>query len=177
MGKYCAVFPGKHTFLAVVHVEDIPQALRNVNIAKENGADGVFLINHDSDYEALLECYDVIIGEVPDFWIGLNCLDLGSRAIAVIPHTCAGLWVDSAGIEEEGSRISTTKATYFQNRRSKNSGWKGLYFGGVAFKGQSHLVNVAEVTKQAIPFVDVITTSGVRTGSVSYTHLRAHETM
>ena len=34
-----------YLFLPVIHVRDIEQVLRNVNIAKNNGSDGVFLIN------------------------------------------------------------------------------------------------------------------------------------
>lgn len=163
MKTYREVFPKKHTLLVVVHVEDEQQALRNVGVAKAGGADGVFLINHHLSDGDLIRCYKKLIPEFSDFWIGLNCLDSGIRAIRNIPETCDGLWVDNAGIEEENSLISTTRAGYYENIR-KRSAFEGLYFGGVAFKGQKSVTNVAEVARRAIPFADVITTSGVGTG-------------
>jgi hypothetical protein len=60
MSIFRTIFPGKHTFLAVVHVESKPQTLRNAQIAKQGGADGVFLINHFGPYNDLLECYHVV---------------------------------------------------------------------------------------------------------------------
>lgn len=161
METYRSTFPKKYAFLAVVHVEGEQQGLRNARIAQEEGADGIFLINHSITYVSLLECYARIRQQLPDFWIGLNCLDLGMSAVGVIPQTSAGLWVDNAGIKEGAS--PTYIAEQFAKLRKKSE-WHGIYFGGVAFKYQAPVSDVAKVARLAMPFVDVITTSGDGTG-------------
>ncbi len=50
MSAFKSIFPKKHAFLAVVHVEGGVQALRNAKIAEQEGADGIFLINHSISY-------------------------------------------------------------------------------------------------------------------------------
>jgi hypothetical protein len=164
MSTFKETFQGKHTFLAVIHVEGGTQALRNAHIAEQEGADGIFLINHSLPYISLLECYELVQEQLPDFWIGLNCLDLGAFAVSYIPKRTQGLWVDNAGIKEDEN--STEEAKGFAALR-KNSGWQGIYFGGVAFKYQQEVADVAKVAKLAIPFVDVITTSGPGTGKAA----------
>ena len=46
------------------------------------------------------------------------------------------------------------------------SGWDGLYFGGTAFKKQREVdpSRYGDAAREACPFMDVITTSGVATG-------------
>lgn len=164
MSTFRSIFPGKHTFLVVVHVEGGAQALRNAKIAEQEGADGIFLINHSISYNSLIECYYTVQEQLPNFWIGLNCLDLGRSAIDFIPKQSSGLWVDNAGINESSKPIA--EAREFANLRKKN-GWQGLYFGGVAFKYQGEIVDVVKVAKLAVPFVDMITTSGKGTGKAA----------
>ena len=161
MSSFRKIFKGKHTFLPVIHVEGGKQALRNALIAQGEGVDGIFLINHHIPYTSLLECYQRVIEKLPNFWIGLNCLDLGMSAVDYIPKDTAGLWVDNAGLSESGNPI--IGAQEFARLRQK-SGWRGIYFGGVSFKYQGHVDNVARAAKLAVPFVDVITTSGEGTG-------------
>lgn len=164
MNTFKSIFPRNHVFLAVVHVEGGVQAVRNAKIAEQEGADGIFLINHSISYPSLIECYNVVREEFPNLWIGLNCLDLGRSAVNFIPKQVAGLWVDNAGINESTKPV--LEAQEFVSLRRK-SGWQGLYFGGVAFKYQGEIVNVAKVARLAIPFVDVITTSGAGTGKAA----------
>lgn len=167
MSEYRDVFPNKHTFLVVVHVENKAQALKNVKIAQREGADGVFLINHTITDRELLHCYQAVVDKFPDYWTGVNCLVQGIGAISYVPETCAGLWVDNAGIEENASGVSITRANFYKGIRTRKK-WPGLYFGGVAFKGQKPVQNLYEVTKAAIPFMDAITTSGDDTGVAPY---------
>jgi uncharacterized protein len=163
MNNFRRTFPKAHTFLPVIHVVNEEQALANAQIAKEAGADGVFLINHQVGYQALLQCYERVVAELPGLWVGLNCLDLGRAAIGIIPRATAGLWTDSAGIEETGG-----DHTFFEARRFLRDCadvlWEGVYFGGVAFKYQTPVSDFAAVAKAAVPWVDVITTSGTGTG-------------
>jgi hypothetical protein len=130
-------------------------------IAQDAGADGIFLINHLSTYHSLLRCYRKVREQFPNLWIGLNCLDLGRLVADYIPQDTAGLWVDNAGVND--SINPTGEAQDFVHFR-RESRWEGIYFGGVAFKGQGTVADPAKVAKLAVPFVDVITTSGVATG-------------
>lgn len=151
---------GKHVFLPVIHAESEDQVVRNMKVADGGGADGVFLINHHLSHHQLFSVYDFAREKFPAMWIGLNCLDLGWRAIGKMPHTVQGLWADNGGVTDLGV---DTDFYHFHNLR-KGSGWKGLYFGGVAFKGQAPVEDPAKAAKNAMPFTDVITTSGPRTG-------------
>jgi hypothetical protein len=51
--------------------------------------------------------------------------------------------------------------------RRKASGWQGLYFGGVAFKYQRPVHDLARAAGLASKYMDVITTSGPGTGQAS----------
>jgi hypothetical protein len=55
MNRFRRVFHHRHVVLPVIHVSDLEQALRNTHLAHEEGADGVFLINHGIGHVALLE--------------------------------------------------------------------------------------------------------------------------
>ncbi len=71
-----------------------------------------------------------------------------------------GLWVDDAGIKNSGScfEAEVFKDIFLVPERS----W--LCFGGVAFKGQELIDDVEQAARNAIPFMDVIATSGDETG-------------
>ena len=43
---YRKVFPQHHTLLTAIHARDLSQVLRNVDISRENGAHGAFIMNH-----------------------------------------------------------------------------------------------------------------------------------
>jgi predicted TIM-barrel enzyme len=72
-----------------------------------------------------------------------------------------GLWVDNARINELS--VSQPDADEIAIAR-KASGWKGLYFGGVAFKYQRHVSDLSASAKIASRYMDVVTTSGPGTG-------------
>lgn len=163
MAKFDEVFTSKltHVFLPVIHVEAEDQAVRNMKIARDNGADGVFLINHTIRWSQLLSVYDWARGSFPTFWIGINCLDLDrSMALQHAPTGLQGLWCDNGGVDDIGV---SQNFFYFENLR-KSRGWKGLYFGGVAHKGQNRVYDPALAAKHAVGHIDVITTSGDSTG-------------
>ena len=91
----------------------------------------------------------------------MNMLDLENvQALSNLPDNECGLWVDNAGVIESGD---SPDAKRFQVLREM-SGWKGIYFGGVAFKYQKEVSDPAKAALAAVPFVDVITTSGKGTG-------------
>ena len=63
----------KHTFLPVIHVEDKEQAINQTRIALDNGADGIFLINHHISHSRLFEIFKEIRELFFNTWIGINC--------------------------------------------------------------------------------------------------------
>lgn len=156
------VFPQRHVVLPVVHVESEHQARRNTDLARQAGADGVFLINHFSDCEDLLAIHRRVSEDHPDWWIGVNCLDLDPPEVfELVTDGVAGIWVDDAGVDErEHGQPLAEQATAARER----SGWKGLYFGGVAFKYQRPVEDLTRAARIAVRHMDVVTTSGPGTG-------------
>lgn len=166
MSSYRDRFTKQHVLLPVVHAENGEQTLRNVGIAHDAGADGVFLINHGITYTELLEHYATVREAFPRFWIGINFLDLGRRGIKALPESANGIWTDNAGIIEHHS--DPTAGARRDWRERQFIGWRGIYFGGVAFKYQKpEVVDMARVAELAAPFVDVVTTSGPGTGEAA----------
>lgn len=164
--EYRDVFQKKNSLIVVVHANSEEQVLRNVKIADENGANGVFLISHERPYNELFDMYEAARNENPDFWIGLNALDLfPSITIEFAPNSVSGLWVDNAFFSFKGfvdDNVANAKVNW--EARKAREDWNGLYFGGVAFKYQKSVEDCGLDAKQAMPFVDVVTTSGDATG-------------
>jgi uncharacterized protein len=157
-------FTNSHVLLPVIHVESEHQALRNALLARESGCDGVFLINHSISQQQLLDIYAVVRSAAPGFWLGVNCLGLDHPLPLFVDDRLDGIWVDNAGIDE-----LTTEQSYgnwvCSARRQHN--WPGLYFGGVAFKYQRQVTDVAAAARIATNYMDVVTTSGPGTGSAA----------
>jgi hypothetical protein len=156
--SYRDVFKNKHTFLCVLHVDYYQQAIEQVGVALTNGADGVFLINHRQDL--LPVDLEKISDQYPGTWIGVNRLYTNlNRAFDLLPPRMGGVWTDNAHVHD------TDAQKYVREGRIR-SGFKGLYFGGVAFKYQPRQefgpIDAVLATKRG---VDVITTSGSGTGS------------
>ena len=170
MKSFREVFGNKKVFLAVVHVVDYFQALRNVNLAMRYGADGAFLISHgEVPDKNLLEIYRTIREErkghgLQPFWIGVNCLNtIETRVFSKVLPDTDGIWLDDLGLRRRDPEQRRAKAIRAARHRSK---WEGLLFGGVAFKYQERVPysDIAELAKRAREFCDVITTSGEATG-------------
>jgi len=156
------VFPEHHIILPVIHVGSQQQALRNANIARDANVDGVFLINHEMSYSELLSIHRAVVAEHGDWWVGVNCLDLSPiEVFRCIDDTVAGVWVDNAMIHENAE--VQPKAERVLDARKK-TGWPGLYFGGVAFKYQRPVDDLAQAARKAAQYMDVVTTSGPGTG-------------
>jgi predicted TIM-barrel enzyme len=166
-----AVFTHRHVVLPVIHVVNGQQALQNARVAYEAGADGVFLINHEVDgkrpltYNHLLDIHNEVVQALPDWWLGLNCLDLEPHeTFQHLSPQVAGVWVDNAMIDErqaaqpEAERIKAVQT---------ESQWSGFYFGGVAFKYQRDVMDVSAAAQTAVAYTDIITTSGSATGQAA----------
>lgn len=154
------VFGRKKVLLPVIHVISEMQAMKNVAKAIWAQADGVFLINHDIRSKMLTDIYQTIRKEYKNLWIGLNFLDLRSKEAVrqIINIGADGLWIDDAGLYEGMTKDPISREELLGQ-------WSGLYFGGVAFKYQREVKDVATVARLAKDVVDVVTTSGTHTGS------------
>lgn len=165
MQQYKKTFPNHHVILAVIHVSSSEQTLRNSNIAREAGCDGIFLINHGVPFGNLLKIHHTVVNEFPDWWIGVNGLGLAPEDVFhEISNEVTGVWVDNAMIDEYCEH--QTKAEKIQDSRME-SGWKGLYFGGVAFKYQRPVQSLTKAACLAMQYMDVVTTSGPGTGQAA----------
>lgn len=153
-----------HALLPVIHVENAAQAIRNVHRAMENGAHGIFLINHSIPSITLLRIYDQVRALYPHAWIGLNCLDLDpEQTLTIVPSTVSALWFDSLNLDPRAEDPALRARRYQEFQKALPETWK--IFGGVAFKYQPNYYTPAEEAKLVAPFIDVITTSGHETGS------------
>jgi hypothetical protein len=172
-------FGRPRVLLPVVHCIDVEQTGRAIVAAMENGADGVFLINHGGlpAYRVVSVAGQAVRAGVA--FVGVNLLGLppthaldGGNLAECGIH---GLWTDDAGISDDCGSTDLAESD-FDDMRSTCE-WKGLYFGGVAFKYKAEVPReqwgaVAKRAARGLPggapahhWVDVITTSGVATGS------------
>ena len=164
MANFKEVFTNRHAVLPVIHVETPLQTLKNAEIAFGAGADGAFLISMQGmQHEELSEMHKLVRSEFSTWWLGVNYLDLPAiKIFDSLNSNIPGVWTDDARISEWVLR--QIEAEQIQTARER-SRWKGLYFGGVAFKYQRPVKNVELVAQLAAQFMDVVTTSGSRTGS------------
>jgi predicted TIM-barrel enzyme len=156
--------------LPVIHVLDTPRTVENVRILVGEGAAGCFLINHDFGVPQ----FEPIIREVreafPSLWMAVNFLAVTGRdAFPVLGKLQAdgcqvdGYWADDARIAE---RSELQREAGVIDKAREASGWQGLYFGGTAFKKQRPVApeDHQAAARAAVPFMDVVTTSGIATG-------------
>ena len=58
--KFYEIFKKKKLIFPVIHVLNENQTIENTEIAFSEGADGIFLINHDYDYSYLLTIFRIV---------------------------------------------------------------------------------------------------------------------
>lgn len=158
--------------LPVIHVLDNEQAEQNVRVAIREGAQGVFLINHDFDVGTFLPVIRHIRRAFPALWLGVNFLAVtGKHAFPRLAQleqediTVDAYWGDDARIDERADPCRQVEAEEIADVRLQ-CGWSGLYFGGTAFKKQRPVAHKDYVTAADIArrYMDVVTTSGSATG-------------
>lgn len=165
VNRFRTVFHDRHVVLPVIHVATLEQAIRNAQIAQQAGANGVFLINHGSSVQELLQIHAEVAARFPGYWIGVNCLGLCPDAtFCGFTNFPDGVWVDNAQIHEDRQTQADAQAVL---NIQKQQGWNGLYFGGVAFKYQRAVKDLAGAAKIATGYMDVVTTSGPGTGKAA----------
>jgi len=159
------IFGNRHAVLPVIHVETLDGALYNTELAQEHGCDGAFLIAHRGSSSDLLNVYAEVSAKFPDFWMGINCLDLTPvETFAKVHAGVNGIWVDNAQVDE--NIVEQVEADKIDDAKLE-SDFRGLYFGGVAFKYQRPVEDLKNAMLKAAPSVDVITTSGAGTGQAA----------
>lgn len=153
--------------LPVVHPIGREEALTAIRIAHGLGVKGVFLIDQGMHEREVLQLVREARDRYPSLWIGMNLLSrTPADALAIALDACGsidGIWSDNAGIDER--RSTHPRAEAFVAARHAAS-WKGLYFGGVAFKYQREVApaSLGDAATVAAPYMDVICTSGPGTG-------------
>lgn len=157
----------------VIHVIDLRQTLTNISHVVRLGAQGVFLINHDFPVEPFLPILRAARAECPNLWMGVNFLAQPGRvAFPILGRLAAegcqidAYWADDACMDER--QPTQTEAEAIAAIRAA-SGWQGMYFGGVCFKKQRPVDPALNEysARLALPFMDVVTTSGVATGEAT----------
>lgn len=161
--------------LPVIHVLDDDQALHNVALAIEGGAHGVFLINHDFPVEPFVPIIRRVRERYPSLWLGVNFLAVTlSRALPTIGALARdgiaidGYWADDARIDESRAADDQAEAAETRSLCAQHD-WRGLYFGGTAFKKQREVeaADWPRAASIASGWMDVVTTSGVATGQAA----------
>lgn len=159
------VFGCPRVFLPVIHPVSKGIALDSVETAISSGADGIFLINQGMTTTEVLDFIPELHRMHENLWIGINLLGTKPeeviRLVADLP--VGGIWSDNAHIDEKSD--TQPRGELFRQAR-REFGWSGLYFGGVAFKYQRQVHDslLPAAAKNAIPWMDAITSSGPGTG-------------
>jgi hypothetical protein len=132
----------------VIHVLDRAQALANIAHVARLGAAGVFLINHDFPADDFLPILRDVRSAAPDIWMGVNFLAQPGRVAFPILGRLA----------REGCQIDA----YWADDACMD-------VGGVCFKKQRPVDPALNEhsARIALPFLDVVTTSGVATGQAA----------
>jgi deoxyribose-phosphate aldolase len=138
-------FGKARVLLPVVHCIEETQARTAVNVAMGAGADGVFLINQGGMSARHVAIFATSLPV--EMFVGLNLLgNTAAAQIATDDDAIDAVWSDRCDLDGDLPRPR-------------------LFFGGVAFKGQPVVWDVAEAALAAVSAcVDVVTTSGPGTG-------------
>ena len=139
--------------IPVIHMVNENNVRTNINTCVDVGIKKVFLINHVVSVNDLIKCAIRTKEDHPDLWIGLNMLGTTTEdALSMEVKGIDGLWCDAS--------ITPERASEYRN-------FKGMFFGGLAFKYQPQPKDLELACKQAILSTDVATTSGSATGKAA----------
>lgn len=161
--------PSTPALLVVIHQVSPQHAADQAALAFDNGADGVWLINHFDPPAGLAESVASVRNRLgSELWVGINPLGLDALTAARFARTVPGvdgLWCDDAGIDPLAGIDQPFAAAVLDELGD----WEGAYFGGVAFKYQSVVEPEFEAiaAATAAPWMSVVCTSGAATGSAA----------
>ena len=121
------------------------QVFRNIEICISCGIDKVFLINHEVTTSDILSTALKAKKIFPEMWVGINMLGMKTTdALSIDEPLIDGLWCDaSISIKDVVDR-----------------NFKGMFFGGLAFKYQKQPKDLKLACIEATLTTDVATTSG-----------------
>jgi hypothetical protein len=136
----------KTQLMPVIHMVNQNQVLTNVRTCIDCGIEKVWIINHVVTINDLIDCAKRVKREYPSLWVGVNMLGNSPKESLRMDTGFDGLWCDGVVPSE-----------YKRN-------FKGLFFGGVAFKYQPQPKDLREACEWAKLTTDVATTSGTATG-------------
>lgn len=177
-------FKHTHVVLPVIHIEQIGEMYSNAELAHNAGCDGVLLISHGGNYTQLDEYYNLLRAEHPDWWIGVNTLDI--HQTVTFEHIkngthfqgVNGVWADDAEIYN-----SNQEQGFAELNRKEKADLDLLYMGGVSFKyvhppaaqydeARNKYVHgpnfdAAGAAAVAKDYLDVVVTSGPGTGKAA----------
>lgn len=152
--------------LPVIHHLNAATTRDQVALARNCGADGVFLISHNGRDQELLDLVPALREDCGLFWLGVNLL--GER----VPSDayCAawgagfdGVWLDYCGVDGLGANAQALHLARI--RRQTPLGHKRLdVFASVAFKYQAPEPSPATAALNALTLGFLPTTSGPATG-------------
>jgi len=178
LNPYRQQFPNRAIF-PVIHVRDYEQAHANLTVAQTANVDGVFLIQHGASHADTLETIIERLrqdGRCEELWLAANFLtSLNHRAFA-LSHQLGldGIWTDNAYALTFQARHDDEMRKIHNDAKTDRGEKPILYFGGAAFKYQPQAEDWVKEAEAAIPFTDVVTTSGPETGrAASIEKLRA----
>lgn len=143
----------KTEIIPVIHMLNVNQVLTNIKTCVECGIKKVFIINHVVTIEDLIKCSLSVKQNYPDLWVGINMLGSSTENSLLFDNSeIDGLWCDAS--------ITPEKAKKYRR-------FKGMFFGGLAFKYQPQPKDLKLACEEAILATDVATTSGVGTGKAA----------
>lgn len=151
-------------FIVVVHADSLDNVVEQAKVAFDNGAGGIFLINHRVTANRLIRCYELVRSQYPDKFIGMNFLDLsGYQAIGKRPEGCDAIWMDHCEVHSDVPLVRAQELHDYAEHNGQGKTWRT--FASVAFKYQLHEPRPEWAAEQASELFDVVVTSGAATGS------------
>lgn len=147
------LFRSDRALVAVIHYAGWREAVRSVQVAIDQGAHGVVLINQGTDTRGVVELLNHLKRQHGGFPIGVNILGNVTAAFEARPSF---VWCDNGGCTE----ALETPAPIPHRRPSIP------LFGGFSFKGQHEVPweDLPRAAAHAALHLDVVTTSGAGTG-------------
>lgn len=157
-------FDRPRVLLPVIHCCTPEQVRAQADVCARAGADGVFLIDQGGmDVDDILAAAFWLGRAMEGFFVGVNFLGRPPAETALVIGSMRSTYRDQIG----AIWSDDAQPDAWRDRAVKARDWKGLFFGGVAFKGQRlvHPDHYQRVAREAADAgVDVVTTSGSSTG-------------
>lgn len=119
-----SVFPGQQRVrLAVIPAHDDGTMLPAVTAARDDQADGVFLVSAGLGHQRLLRAAAAVVDEHPGYFVGVSCLDLRPQDVFCrLPAGVSGVW------SRQGLGTCRPQEAAAVAQAWRASHWRGLFF-------------------------------------------------